>query len=472
MRNVVNLFIVIFITGFYTSTDSMESPSVQQHFDDNNLTYSVNLMWINQSLSQDQKYLCADQTDEGFKMKCLDPIMEWIKKSDEHTPIYFWYDSKHTNENALNNTRVSILKEMTDLKKPHGIIKFQDVRDIEVVRNNEEAFSDKLLVYFRSDLLRVVVGDELSREKRTRYIVYSDLNIPPLSKEELFYEEKGKSDKETLKNLEEYGLVLAKNATWDDSGKNYENAFFILDTQNDDMIRAIRVALIDINIDRARYVFEHGYSTHADDRHIWSSDGLSKDRPKVKEEILKFDNIKDPIVRIAERDKFIRNSGIRISKILCESQFPQIIWMTYPNVFKLYLFYKMRGDIDDPQLKDKHKVYEIDGRFFGLKKWKIGQYVFPIIEEVQIDPNDSSIYIDTANKRKQQYHTSLNLFDVLSPNLKYPFSSWIEQNFISDSGDTIKKTEVHTGFHPSSIPTKDVEKPRSSFYGTTNKGSC
>lgn len=469
MSRVILLFIFFVINGFLTHGDSMDLPS--PHRGEQELTYSVNLMWINRSLVPTQKYLFSDQTEEGFRKNCLNVIMEWVKKSDEQVIINFWYDSKYTPEEAVQNTKGAIQGEMENLREPHAKVEFHDIRNLELVQKNEEVFSDKMPVYFRADILRLIVGDALAQKKQTRYIVYSDLNIPPLSKGQLF-------DAQTLENLDNFGVVLARNENGDINGMSiYENAFYILDTHNENMVYATRFALIDMNIERAKYVLAHGYP------------GEGNNLPNME-------------------DVFLN-----------KNQFPQIIFATYPAVFSFYAFLEMRADIRHPLPEGKKKVYLITKRqcnriiknqYFigGRSDWDIdlcGQiygkdspldgakyfeeirYVappknmdFPFLEEIQQSPTKPSIYdtphvydrfvqssyIDRSEKRRNLFKSPTDLLNIKSRKWKYPIAYWVIENFTDRYNKYSAKVKVDEGnMIPSkNIPIKKVNKPPSSHY--------
>ena len=86
--------------------------------------------------------------------------------------------------------------------------------------------------------------------------VYADLDIKPISKEELF-------DLKTLEYLKKFGIVMASYHG------GFENGFQITNKHNKDGIAAIQRALIDINIQRTHEALQ--YKRHISPKLIYDS---------------------------------------------------------------------------------------------------------------------------------------------------------------------------------------------------------
>lgn len=78
-------------------------------------------------------------------------------------------------------------------------------------------------VYYRVDILKVLIGQNSysDQENKCRYIIVSDLDVEPMSEEQLF-------NPITVKWLDSYGYVFTNNGYG-----LFQNSFFILDTEND-----------------------------------------------------------------------------------------------------------------------------------------------------------------------------------------------------------------------------------------------
>lgn len=199
---------------------------------DDNLSYSINLMWTNPGTPaiEGEKFV--------FPHDKINPVRLWAA-GNPNAEINFWYDSEYMCQMSLNRLIMQLLREFN-----HQII-LKDIRSLELVQQNSEIFSTELPIYFIVDLLRVITADQEALTGKARYFVYSDLNVTPLTKDELF-------DEKTLTALKRFGLVLPPNKAGGDRSFPFENGFFIMDLQRKSMLRAHRLALIDMNIVRAK----------------------------------------------------------------------------------------------------------------------------------------------------------------------------------------------------------------------------
>lgn len=193
--------------------------------------YSINLMWINKCLLEGQEFICPPE------QPCVPRMLEWAKENqDQDAVVNFWFDSEKTSADAVKKTRALIDKESCKSIAP---IVLRDVRELPEVKENTIVFSDQRVpVYYRADLLRAIAGHNILSQEEADYFVYADLDIAPLSKEELF-------DQKTKKDLKLYGMVMA-------AYRGYENGFQIISRDNPNLLEAHKVALIDASIAKAR----------------------------------------------------------------------------------------------------------------------------------------------------------------------------------------------------------------------------
>jgi len=203
-------------------------------------SYSINLMWINREKNLNQPYIHSSKDEESLNKNFLDHIFKWAV-ANKGSVVNVWFDGALIAAEAIANTQQSIEKRKKSFAQDTmAQICLRDVRTIPKVTENSDVFSEKIPVYFRVDLLRVIIAlHELANDKNPTSWVYGDLDMEPLSAEELF-------DSETLQNLKQYGIVMAANA------KDYfENGFQIISNENEHLLEAISLVLIDVNIQRA-----------------------------------------------------------------------------------------------------------------------------------------------------------------------------------------------------------------------------
>lgn len=206
------------------------------HDKENAPQYTINLMWINRSLQENQKYIFPAKDEDDLKEKYLTPILNWSKLHPDNT-VQVWFDSSFTTQKAPLDTLNKIKEHTTKA------IVLKDVRDIPEVKNNAKVFSNKTPVYFRADLLRVMAAVHTLSTHKADHFVYADFDVKPLSKQELF-------DKTTLQQLKEFGFVMAK-----DECSGFENSFQIT-SKHSNLINAIKRTLIDLNIKRAHHALD------------------------------------------------------------------------------------------------------------------------------------------------------------------------------------------------------------------------
>lgn len=255
-------------------------------------SYLLNLMRVNEKLCEENTYIFPEKEAVGY----FRVVRGWAKNNTQSKKLYLWYDSKHVTKKQIENTKKRICDKhdagyradsefVNQYDAQHNgefakikedlvcTVICRDIRELPLVQENEDIFSEKMSIYFRVDLLRVIVADHLVKsESETGYIVYSDFNIPWMSHDKLFqpreYEHHSgyyNIEENTVKDLNEIGLVLAENNKFSLSRSfPYENGFFILNSTNEAMIKACRLGLIDINILRAKHSIQMG--TYLQDR--------------------------------------------------------------------------------------------------------------------------------------------------------------------------------------------------------------
>jgi hypothetical protein len=212
--------------------------------------YSLNLMWINERRNIHQKYIAPESSMKQLK--------EWILVLGKEQFMQLWYDSHLIDSTSLEETRDFLLKGVS---KDHPLPKivFRDVRKLKEVQEHPHAFSDKLPVRFRSDLLRVIAAYRSLMDHENEYFVYADLDIKPISEEEIF-------DEKTKKKLKKFSIVMARDYAYD-----IENSFQITG-QNHNLLQAMKKVLIDASIEQAEACYELISTKHVS----WDSSFLSE----------------------------------------------------------------------------------------------------------------------------------------------------------------------------------------------------
>jgi hypothetical protein len=217
--------------------------------------YSINLMWINRNLEREQPFIHPSKNESSLIANFLRPAATWAFLH-KGAVVNVWYDSYFLTDGAILSTQRFIDKYRNrDLMAP---IILRDVRTIPKVVENATVFSEKIPVFFRVDLLRVVAAlHVLKNAKEPTCFVYADLDIKPLSLEKLF-------DAETLKNFQAYGFVMAKGGAVVGNGYTalYENSFQIISNNNANLLKAMSLVLVDVQIERAKNALRGQFFGH------------------------------------------------------------------------------------------------------------------------------------------------------------------------------------------------------------------
>lgn len=204
--------------------------------------YSVNLMWINKSLIPEQKYIYPAKNENELHALFLKHVLKWAALTSEGGRINIWYDGNHTPPHAVDATQALMKKIEIERGKDLAPIFFRDVRTLPEVIEYAEVFSPLMPVYFRVDLLRAITLYHMTTTGESTTCVYGDIDMEAISKKELF-------DEETVGNLDKFGIVMARGGHL-----GFENGFQIVSSANPNLLKAMKLALIDVNIARAKRV--------------------------------------------------------------------------------------------------------------------------------------------------------------------------------------------------------------------------
>ncbi|MCF7899118.1 hypothetical protein K9L05_00525 [Candidatus Babeliales bacterium] len=229
-----------------TNSCTEEQDTDKRTRQDQEIQYSINLMWVNSRLNPEQKYIFPNTE---FYLNC---IFKWAQ-ANSGSIVNLWFDSAMTPIHAIENTAMAI----EDYKSFHpevAIIRLRDVRTLPKVQEFSEVFSNQIPVYFRVDLLRLIIALHMLQTNEIDYFVYADLDMRPINKEQIF-------DQVTIQNLLQYGIVMAQFKAF----HGFENGFQII-SKNQNLLQAIDFAMIKLNIMRARKALKDGYFPNINNR--------------------------------------------------------------------------------------------------------------------------------------------------------------------------------------------------------------
>lgn len=199
---------------------------------------SINLMWI-YSYPQAQETLFPLQYKRGEKVTdTLLLLNEWTK---DYPNVTVWFDSEMITsfKEAFESTK-QLVSKLDQAPKIH----LKNIRELSLIKENAHAFTQDKPVYFRSDLGRVIATYEALKEGLgvSSYLMYTDFKMDPIPYEKLM-------DPETIYNLNTYGITMAR-----EGHLGFENGFHIVGNHKDNLLKAIKLGLIDINIARASFI--------------------------------------------------------------------------------------------------------------------------------------------------------------------------------------------------------------------------
>lgn len=156
-------------------------------------TYSINLMWIARARDPEQQYLASDPD------QLIEDTKRWAEGHPEGT-VNIWYDSQTTTPKQIDNTNKLIEPAVLRTR-----IVFKDVRDIDIVASNSDLFHHQIPIYWRVDLLKlIVVLDEVERNQQD-CAVFADIGKSIIDK----VDNKAKLFTDNIQTgLQRYGMLL------------------------------------------------------------------------------------------------------------------------------------------------------------------------------------------------------------------------------------------------------------------------
>jgi hypothetical protein len=294
-------------------------------------------VWIQPNIDEQQEYLFDSQ--KRLNQFC-DQYLGLIEKNSENIALsfYTWYDSNRTTQQQLLNTQSYLEHYAQD--EDVSII-FRDIREIDLVQDNADIFSIETPKYIFSDAIREVILDYLCRtEFNARYHFYGDMNIPAFSLRELLLGTSKIGMGTVLESFNEEGLILCQAAE-SETFFDHENAFIGLDSQNEDMIFAHRLGIIDINLIRWRDTFGPTYASlqkQLDNVRAIEERGINSLSPQGS--FYLFNLLQTYSVKTL--------SGLRDSIKANQERCQEIFYSSYPHMMKLYYFIKGTCGLNQP----------------------------------------------------------------------------------------------------------------------------
>jgi hypothetical protein len=233
--------------------DPVENISTPEMNEQKINSYSINLMWINKTLDPNQKYLSAAKDDDELKEKLLNPVIKWAN-ANPTAEVSLWYDSAHVTPKAVKDTQ----NALGGLLEERGImnVKLRDIRSIPIVKENQDAFSDQIPLYFRVDMFKPIILVHSVESEKKDSAIFADLEVGDkrpngdrMGKDELF-------KPSVLRKLNSSGLIINKAGGNKAEGHINENQFLQL-VNNPRMISAIKHAIVNVNLVRAENALNH-----------------------------------------------------------------------------------------------------------------------------------------------------------------------------------------------------------------------
>jgi hypothetical protein len=181
--------------------------------------YAIHLMWIMKQKNEKLPYISTHEDSESFATKVLGPAIKWARANPEAF-VNIWYDSQLITDQALNNSQ-SALQELLIRTGIKNVI-LSDIRILPAVRENPDIFTPQVPIYFRVDLLKLILLVHSIEVEENDVAIFSDLEVGDVrrAKDRMNYQEL--FNRATIKNLLDVGFVI--NGSWG----TQENQFLYL----------------------------------------------------------------------------------------------------------------------------------------------------------------------------------------------------------------------------------------------------
>lgn len=154
---------------------------------------AINMLWLNKSLDSKQRLIFKEdwtnvdlskqsvtKRPENYS-QLLNSAIDWSNKNPNHT-VRIWYDSHVTTHEQVNNT----IEEIRRLTDGRNNIQLKDIRNIPIVSENADVFSENTGFYFKIDLLKLILTHHSLANEGFDFSVFTDIGVKPLEEKILF----------------------------------------------------------------------------------------------------------------------------------------------------------------------------------------------------------------------------------------------------------------------------------------------
>ncbi len=210
--------------------------------------YTLNFLWVNLNpqdrathiaqnifgLGLDERENHPLENDEETQKTFMYKLRTWVELNPDAT-INLWYDSALVTEKARENTLIALqtIHEVT-----HTTLVLRDVR---LLSNIPPELLPTLHpgtpVYYRVDLLKILIADSYFGCSKIKYAVISDIDVRPMPAKQLF-------DRTTLLYLDTKGYVFTNVGMFD-----MENSFMAINTTAVKVREQLKTSVLDDLID-------------------------------------------------------------------------------------------------------------------------------------------------------------------------------------------------------------------------------
>ena len=165
--------------------------------------YSINLLWVNYQTMEDPTYIYPTTEESELKTKLLNSIVKWAEKNPD-ADIILWHDC--TNKDAINRTQT-----LLNTVHPSNKIKLKSIHELEYIKQNDQIINDLVPVYFKVDLLKLLILIQSIEIDGFDATIFSDLEVGDkipnennrMTKKELF-------GPEVDRQLENFGFLVGE----------------------------------------------------------------------------------------------------------------------------------------------------------------------------------------------------------------------------------------------------------------------
>jgi len=208
--------------------------------------YSIHMLWVNPSPMDPNnapeflfgKGETVEKQRDHFQEHFVQPIARWATKNFGST-LHVWVDRLFALDAVVARSEHAVQEALSNQESAHVL--FRNMRELEIVNEYPNAFCSEIPVYYRVDLLKACIADHALQTKMSQFVVVTDLDVVPMSKEELF-------DQKTVTLLTHYGVVMTKEIS---SHYGFENSFQMFNQEHSLMVQTHNRTIVNWGIENA-----------------------------------------------------------------------------------------------------------------------------------------------------------------------------------------------------------------------------